>query len=260
MFGKLNHLAAACLIALLALAGVGCGGKQDSNANAPSPLVISAASSLKTAFTDYANQFPGPRARLSFAGSDELAAQIERGVRPDVFAAANTKIPDQLYAKGLVQKPVVFAGNRLVIAVPAGSTKVASLTDLQRPGVTIASGSKSVPVGAYTRKLLSGLPPAKNAAIVANIRSNEPDVKGVVGKLSAGAVDAGFVYITDVIASGAKLKAIEFPAKLQPSVAYGAAVVTGAKNPQRAREFVDGLLSGAGARALKSAGFEPPPS
>ena len=69
--------------------------------------------------------FPDASARFSFAGSDELAAQIEKGVRPDVFAAANTKLPDALYAKGLVEKPTVFAGNRLVLAVPADGAKVA---------------------------------------------------------------------------------------------------------------------------------------
>ena len=40
--------------------------------------------------------------RLSFAGSDELAAQIRQGVKPDVYAAANTKLPDALHEKGLL--------------------------------------------------------------------------------------------------------------------------------------------------------------
>src|SRR6185295_1744060 len=96
----------------------------------------------------------------SFAGSDELAAQIRQGVKPDVFASANTKLPDQLYAEGLVEKPVVFAANRLVLAVPPGG-KVTSLDDLAKPGTTIAMGSESVPVGAYTRKVLDGLPAAE---------------------------------------------------------------------------------------------------
>ena len=33
------------------------------------------------------------------------------------------------------------------------------------------------------------------------MRSNEPDVKGIVGKLTQGAADAGFVYVTDVNAA-----------------------------------------------------------
>jgi molybdate transport system substrate-binding protein len=260
LLGKLKYLAAASLIALVALAGAGCGDDSQADSAQSAPLIVSAASSLNATFGEYANEFEGAKVKTSFAGSDELAAQIERGVRPDVLAAANMKIPDALYAKGLVEKPVTFAGNRLVIAVPADAAKVKSLDDLQDDGVTIAAGSESVPIGSYTRKVLGGLPASEQKAILANFRSNEPDVKGVVGKLAAGAVDAGFVYVTDVTASGGKLKAIELPEKLQPSVAYGAAVVKGAKNPEQAQAFIDGLLSGDGAEALKKAGFEPPPS
>ena len=63
---------------------------------------------------------PGIDAKQSFAGSDDLAAQIRQGVTPDVYAAANTSLPDDLYKDGLVEKPVVFATNTLVLAVPAG--------------------------------------------------------------------------------------------------------------------------------------------
>jgi molybdate transport system substrate-binding protein len=246
-------------IAALAAAGCGSGGGSSSSSGKPD-LVVSAASSLKDAFTQYAQQFPQATMRASFAGSDELAAQIQQGVKPDVFASANTKFPEQLFQKGLVEKPVVFAGNRLVIAVPARGAKVTSIADLEKPGVTIAMGSASVPVGTYTRKVLSGLPKADSAKLLANVRSNEPDVAGVVGKLTQGAVDAGFVYVTDVDATDGKLKAIELPNSLQPQVAYGVAVVKGAKHPKQAQEFIDGLLHGAGQQALKAAGFEPPPA
>jgi molybdate transport system substrate-binding protein len=246
-------------VAAVALITAGCGSSGSSNGGKPD-LVVSAASSLKDAFTQYARQFPDATVRSSFAGSDELAAQIQQGVKPDVFASANTKLPDQLFQKGLVEKPVVFAGNRLVIAVPAGSAKVASISDLERPGVTVAMGSATVPVGAYTRKVLSRLPKADSAKLLANVRSNEPDVAGVVGKLTQSAADAGFVYITDVDATDGKLKAIELPASLQPQVAYGVAVVKGAKHPKQAHDFIEGLLKGAGQKALKAAGFEPPPS
>jgi molybdate transport system substrate-binding protein len=242
----------------LALALAACGGN-DAGARRPD-LIVSAASSLRQAFTSYGEHFKSARVRLSFAGSDELAAQIRQGVRPDVFASANTTLPDELHAKGLVGPPTVFAGNRLVIAVPAGAEKVRSLGDLARHGVTIAMGSASVPVGSYTRKVLSGLPAAEEKAILANVRSNEPDVAGVVGKLTQGAVDAGFVYITDVNATDGTLKAIALPSSLQPSVAYGAAVVTGARHPRQARAFIAGLLRGAGRKALAAAGFEPPPA
>ena len=225
----------------------------------PPRLTVSAAASLTDAFEHYGRRIDFARARFSFAGSDELAAQIRRGVKPDVYAAANTKLPDALYDEKQVGRPVVFAGNRLVIAVPAGSDRVGSVEDLSGPDVSVVAGAASVPVGSYTRQVLSRLRPATERAILANVRSNEPDVKGVVAKLIQGAADAGFVYVTDVGATKGKLKAIELPESLRPGVAYGVAVVKGAKEPEAAREFIDGLLDGAGRAALRQAGFEPPP-
>jgi molybdate transport system substrate-binding protein len=250
----------AAILALTMLAA-GCGEKSEPVAGGgESPtLTVSAAASLKSAFDAYAKDFTGADVKAQFAGSDELAAQIQQGVKPDVFAAANTKLPDQLYAKGMVEKPTVFAGNELVLAVPASGAKVKGLDDLGDKGVTIAIGSKTVPVGSYTREVLGRLGPAQEKAVLANVRSEEPDVKGVVGKISQGAVDAGFVYRSDVKAAGGDLKAITLPAKLQPEVAYGAAVVKGAKQPVLARQYLTGLVSGKGQDALRAAGFLPPP-
>jgi molybdate transport system substrate-binding protein len=249
----------AILSASVLLALAACGG-DDGAGGAKPPLTVSAAASLKTAFTGYGKQFGAASARFSFAGSDELAAQIEKGVRPDVFAAANTKLPDALHAKGLVGKPTVFAGNRLVLAVPAAGAKVSSLRDLERAGVKLAIGSPAVPIGAYTRTVLGKLPARESKAILGNVRSEEPDVGGITGKLTQGAVDAGFLYASDVRATDDKLKAIQLPEELQPTVAYGVAVVKGAKHPKQAKAFIAGLLKGDGEQALHTAGFLPPPT
>jgi molybdate transport system substrate-binding protein len=248
----------ATLAALLALtlALAACGSSSD---DAKQDLLVSGATSLKRAFTGYGDGFSGANVQLSFAGSDELAAQIRSGAKPDVFAAANTKLPDQLFAEKLVEKPRVFATNRLVLAVPAGRTKVSALADLAKPGVRIAIGSQSVPVGAYTRKVLGRLDAPQRRAILANVRSQEPDVGGIAAKLTQRAVDAGLLYVTDVAAAGGRLEAIELPAKLQPQAAYGVAIVRGAKHHAAAADFVAGLLRGAGADALRAAGFGPPP-
>jgi molybdate transport system substrate-binding protein len=242
-------------LVVLCLALVACGGS-----DSKPTLTVSAATSLKTALTQYGQDFPDASVRASFAGSDELAAQIRQGVKPDVFASANTTLPDALYKEGLVEKPRVFASNRLVLAVPASGAKVSGLQDLEKPGVTIAMGSASVPVGSYTRKVLAKLPPGDSKAILANVRSNEPDVGGVIGKVAQGAVDAGFVYVTDVKAADGKLRAIALPEDLQPQVAYGVAVVKGAKHPEQAKAFVDGLIDGDGRKRLDAAGFLPPRS
>lgn len=248
-------------LALLGLAAAfaACGDDDDDEASASGgELVVSAAASLEPAFTVYAEE-AGFDAKQSFAGSDELAAQIRQGVRPDVYAAANTTLPEELQADGLAGAPVVFASNRLVLAVPAESDQVRSLDDLSTEGLALAIGEEGVPVGDYTREVVARLGQAESEAVLANVRSEEPDVAGIVGKLTQGAVDAGFVYITDVVATDGALEAIELPSKLQPEVAYGAAVVEGAENPEEAQRFIDGLLDGAGAQALLDAGFEPPP-
>ena len=198
--------------------------------------------------------------RYSFAGSDILAAQIEQGIRPDVFASANTKLPEMLYSKGLVSKPVTFAANKLVIAVPASSTKVKAVSDLERPGMTIAIGSAAVPIGSYTRQVLARLGPSAEAKVLANVRSEEPDVSGIVGKLTQGAVDAGLTYVTDVNAAKGALRAIALPPSVQPVVAYGVAVVKGDAHPAQAEAFIQGLLSGSGQADLSRAGFLPPPT
>ena len=265
----MRRLPAASLAALalaLALALGGCGdAEQGSPASSPTssdtsgPLVVSAAASLQEAFERYGQRFDPGHVRFSFGGSDELAGQIRQGVRPDVFASANTELPRDLHASGLVEQPRTFARNRLVLAVPARSETVTSLGDIERPGTKVAVGSESVPIGSYTRKVLARLPPRSRRRIEGNVRSREPDVKGIVGKLRQGAIDAGFVYLTDVTATRGALRPIELPPALQPSVAYGVAVVRGAKQRDRARRFVDGLIDGQGQRALRAAGFEPPP-
>jgi molybdate transport system substrate-binding protein len=236
----------------VALATSGCGG------NGEPTLKVSAASSLKTAFESYAKEFGQAKVSFSFAGSDELAAQIRQGVKPDVFAAANTKLPDDLHAKDLVGKPVPFATNRLLIAIPNSGSKVKGLADLAKPGVGLAAGAATVPIGIYTREVLGRLGDAQAGRIERNIRSNEPDVAGVVAKVAEGAVDAGFVYTTDVIAAKGKLVGLELPSRLQPRVVYGAAVVNGASHRTEARAFVDGLLAGAGRNSLRAAGFGSP--
>ena len=241
------------LAMLMLVACTGCGDDGDASPR----LVVSAASSMTEALTACSPDFSGADVRLSFAGSDELAAQIRQGVKPDVYAAANTKLPDELNREGLLSKPVDFATNQLVIAVPKDS-EIRSVEDLARDGVKLAVGSESVPIGSYTREVLARLRSSESDAILANVRSNEPDVKGIVGKLTQGAADAGLVYVTDVSAAADKLRAVTLPADLEPDVTYAAGVVKGAKQPDEAREFVDGLTDGTCADALAKAGFGAP--
>jgi len=246
------------LTGVLALVVSGCGGDDDSDtATEERPeLVVFAASSLGVAFEEYGEQFESADVQYSFAGSDELAAQIRQGVAPDVYAAADTSLPDELAAEGLLEDPQTFATNTLVVGVPVGSD-IDAVADLAEPGVSVAVGDPEVPVGAYTREVLDALGEEEAKAILDNVATSEPDVAGIVGKLNQGAVDAGFIYRSDVSASNGDIAEVAIPGSASPDVAYGIAVTTDAEQPELAQEFIDGALDGLGQEVLIDSGFGP---
>jgi molybdate transport system substrate-binding protein len=236
-------------VAMLALGGCGGGGEPT--------LTVLGASSLSGALGHYGELFTGAKVRSSFAGSDQLAAQIRQGAPGDVFASADSGYPDRLHREGLVEKPVVFARNRLVV-VAAEDGGVASLSDLARAGTRIVIGDPSVPVGAYTREVLGRLPAGEEAAIMANVRSEEPEVSAILAKVAGGAADAGFVYATDAESVAAEVRTVAIPPQLQPDVAYAAAVLSDSSEPAAAQRYLQGLVRGRGAADLREAGFLPP--
>lgn len=248
---RANKLGAALAIASLGLTG--CGG--DALEGKRPELRVGAATSLKSALTEYAGAFGQAGVRLSFAGSDELTAQAASGAPIDVLLVAD---PGLLDRAGAIEARTVFATNALVIAVPAGSDEVRSYRDLSRPGIRVASGSQRSPIGRYTRRFLDALPAPERAAIARNIRTEEPDAAGVVGKVTVKAVDAGIVYASDVTTSQGRLEAIPIPGDLGPGVAYGAAVLRRTSHPDEARAFVAGLRGQAGTAALQRAGLQRP--
>lgn len=211
-------------------------------------LAIFAAASLTGVFPQV-DQAP----KYQFAGSDQLAFQIMQGAPADVYAAASPKYPDQLYAKGLCSKPVVFATNTVVLIVPrANPARIRTVADLQRDGIKLVIGAKGVPIGDYTRKLLSNL---GLSSVLKNVVSEEDDVKLVVAKVALGEADAGLVYRTDVKPVGNKVFRISIPAAGQPTVQYELCIPTHAPHPALARKYVAKVLSPAGRAKLKAAGF-----
>ena len=152
-----------------------------------------------------------------------------------------------------------FTANRLVLAVPADSAirSLAGAGDARREGGDRREGRADRRLHARGARRLG----PRGAAILRNVRSEEPDVKSIVGKLTQSGADAGFVYVTDVNATKGALRAIELPAAAQPRVVYAAAVVKGTKHPERGAPIRRRpALRRRGARALRAAGFEPPPA
>jgi molybdate transport system substrate-binding protein len=244
-------------LAAVALLGAGCGGSAKSAAKPQ--VVVSAASSLQAAFTTYGKAFTDAHATFSFARPDLLAQRIATGARPDVYASANTTFPDQLYVQGLVDKPLRFASDELVLATPASDKKIDSLADIEKKGVRVVLGRNSSLIGEETLALLARMPSSQAKAILRNLRAAEPTVAGIVSKLTRGDADVGFLDLTDVLATHGKLRAIHLPGTLSPTVQYSVAIVTGAKHPEQAKAFIYGLLSGAGRDALDHGGFGQPP-
>ncbi len=193
--------------------------------------------------------------RYSFGGSNTLAAQITQGAPADVFASANVTLPQQLYARGLVTKPVVLTRNTLVLIVPDGNPgQIHSPYDLRRSGVKLVIAGPAVPVGAYTLQIL------KNMAltdVLQNVVSRETDVREVLAKVALGEADAGFVYSTDARTVPGKVKVVKLPAWAQPKVQYGIAAVTASPNRDAAQAYVAMLLAKPAQAKLLAAGFLP---
>jgi molybdate transport system substrate-binding protein len=196
-----------------------------------------------------------PAEQYSFAGSNTLAAQITQGAPADVFASANTTLPAQLFAKGLVTKPVVFTRNTLVLIVPTSNPAgIQSVYDLRRSGIKLVVAAPAVPVGGYTVQILKNM---ALSSVLQNVVSRESDVREVLAKVALGEADAGFVYSTDARTVSGKVTVLKLPAWAQPKVQYGIAVVTKSPNQAAAQAYVARLL-GKGAQAkLIAAGFLP---
>lgn len=230
-------------------------------ARAAGTATVFAAASLTTAFNDakptLAGATPALTVTYNFAGSNALAAQITQGAPADVFASADAANMQKLVDAGLVGTPTTFARNKLQIAVAPGNPKnITGLADLATPGVTVVLEAVGVPAGDYTRQMLAS--PKVTGQITVAPKSLEPDVKSALGKLTSGEADATVVYVTDVVAVGAKVTGVAVPDDLQPAITYPIAVVKASKNPGAAQAFVDSAVSGVVQKALVSAGFLAP--
>jgi len=193
-----------------------------------------------------AEAFAGLGATLSFAGSQQIVAQVEAGAPVDVVATADVESMARLVRAGLVDEPVEFARNRLAIAVePGNPRRIAGLGDLARDGLRVVLADPSVPAGRYAREVLD------RAGVRVRPVSLELDVKAVARTVAGGEADAGIVYATDV---GPPAR-VDIPDAANVVASYPVAVVRSAANRPAARAFVDRLLGPAGRQALSEHGF-----
>jgi molybdate transport system substrate-binding protein len=241
-------------------------------AHATETLTVFAAASLSESFTEIGRAFekadPGVTVRFNFAGSQQLAAQLEQGAVADVFASADMRWLQYVGELGkLAGVPCVFAGNRIVVIVPKKNpAHIERLRDLERHGVKIVMATPAAPVGRYAGAVLAklahtpGFPPDFPKRVRDNVVSQEENVKAVVAKVQLGEADAGFVYHTDVTPEVARqVRVFEIPDRAQAQVTYPVGVLKDAPQSEAAQAFVDFLLGQEGQEILKRHGLLPPP-
>lgn len=222
----------------------------------PDAITVFAAASLRTVLEDIGAAFTaqtGTAVRFSYAGSQDLVAQILEGAPADVLATANLATMQQLAdeAPELLRAPAQsFATNTLTIVTPPDNPAgVGAWPDLARDGLRLVVCAPEVPCGAATEQV--------EASTGATLRpvSEESSVTDVLAKVVAGEADAGLVYATD--ARGADVATHPCPPCAAAVNTYPAAALAGG-HADAALRFVDFLTSAPAQKALAEAGFGAP--
>ena len=252
---------AVILAALVAVAAAGCSSSSSapstSSSSSGGTITVFAAASLMETFTQIGKQFEaahkGDTVKFSFGPSSGLATEITGGAPADVFASASPATLDVVVKAGDAASPQTFAKNFMEVAVPPNNpANVTSVTDLAKSSVKVALCQPQVPCGAVAAEVF------KNAAITVKPVTLQADVDSVVTQVETGNVDAGMVYVTNVLSAGSKLKGITIPASVNASTLYPIDTISSSKHKSEAQAFVNYVLSPAGQQVLTAAGFQKP--
>ena len=244
------RIAAAGALAVAALSLGACGDGEEPSET----ITVFAAASLTEAFGELAAAFeaehPGVTVRLSFAGSATLRTQILEGAPADVFASASPDEVAALEAAGLVVEERALATNTLVVAT--GEHGIAAFEDLAEPGLRLVLAAEDVPAGRYARESLALAGSDFAERVLANVRSNEANVRATLAKVELGEADAAIVYASDLRAADEGIRAIAIPDRFQVAAEYRIALLS---ERDGARAFVAFATSSEGMATLARHGF-----
>ncbi|MDQ1502707.1 MAG: molybdate transport system substrate-binding protein [Actinomycetota bacterium] len=259
------------LVALTLLAAA-CGKDDQSNASATTTtaapattttaklagdMTVLAAASLTDSFTEMGKAFeaanPGVHVKFSFDSSSTLANQAKAGAPADVFASADDANMKKTTDTGAAQDARPFTRNRLAVIVGKGNPKgVRSVKDFERVAwVRCADG---VPCGDYAKQILAN---AKVDTGAHPPKSLEANVKGVVTKVTTGAVDAGIVYLTDSKAASSNSETIDIPDDINVFANYPIARLKQGGHADIANAFIAFVIAAQGQNILAKYGFLP---
>jgi molybdate transport system substrate-binding protein len=238
-----------------------------------------AAGSLSSVLGQVANAFTaktGIKVTQTYSPSGTIRQEIEGGLRPDVFASADTASPAALEQEGLAGPVQIFAYNQIVSVVRSSYEQAVSssnlLNVLLQPTTRIGTSTPVAdPLGDYTQQIFQKadtLMPgtaatleAKRDELVAN--PSAPAVPAGANSLvyfldTTQTVDIFITYLTSAVQATAldpTLKVIFLPRKLTVAAPFGLTVLNGASSD--AQQFAAYILSSSGQRILASYGFTP---
>lgn len=196
---------------------------------------------------------------LSFDGSSTLATQIIQGAPADVFASADEEQMQVVVDEGLTAgEPQVFTGNRLVL-ITSEDSDITDLKQIAEPGLLLVLAAPEVPVGNYAREALKKLDGVYGAGfserVLANLVSEETNVRQAALKVELGEADAAIVYATDAAVTE-NIDVLDIPKDLNVPGTYPIAALTGSAAPELAQAFIDLVLAGEGQAILSKCGFQ----
>ncbi len=236
-----------CVAALLVVA---------SGQSQAADITVFAAASLKEALDLNLKAFSADtrhQVRVSYAGSNALARQIEYGAPADLFIAADLEWMDYLQARKLLASATRrnLVGNRVVLIAPAASPlKLAiapnfALATALGNGRLALANPDSVPAGKYARVALTRL--GVWAALDKTLTRSE-NVRASLALVARGEAPLGIVYATDAMAEPRVRVVDTFAAGLHPPIVYPAALLAGRQKP--ATQALLDYLGGAAASVV----------
>ena len=215
----------------------------------------------------FAKMYPGHKVVFNLDGTQALKTQVLNGAYADVFISASNTYTAELskgryFTEGSVR---TLTTNYVIVILPADNPgKIQSLNDLAKPGVKIARGAKTVPVGTATDTVLNNLAQTTYGtdwinAVNTNTVTYETSEPGVATKVALGEVDAGFVYeSTATAAKPGTYTSLTIPKKDNFLQVYTIAVLRGSGSKGAATDFENFMMSDAGQQILTEYGFRSP--
>lgn len=247
---------AATLTAVAALALGACGSSDGDSGDGTTTLRVAAAASLTDSFEEIAEAYEAEHddvtIELQFAGSSDLATQIENGAELDVFASADEANMDKV-EDAVDGEPTIFATNTLtLITAPGNPQDITGLDDLEDTDLAVVVCAPQVPCGSASETLL------EQQDVTLEPASEESKVTDVLTKVTAGEADAGLVYVTDATGAGEDVEMVETEGAGEVVNRYPIATLADSESADEAAAFVEYVTGPDGRQVLTDRGFGTP--